>query len=220
LKELNICPSLYFTYREQSRAFETLGLYTGGTGSVTRIGMPEEVPVLQATHEILPLLGITPAAGRFFSAGDDVEGAPRTTVLAWGYAQERFNGAGAIGRHMTIDGEDREVIGVLPRSFRFMDPQPAMVLPLRFNRAKVVLGNFSFRGIARLRPGVTFAQANSDVARMLPIWLTSFPAPPGFSPKLFEDAHVGPNIRPFKQDVVGDIGNVLWVVMAPSDWSS
>src|SRR5437879_1879655 len=48
---------------------------------------------------------------------------------------------------------------------------------------------------------------------MLPIVMTSFPAPPGFGLKLFEDAHIGPNVRPLKRDVVGDVGRVLWVLM-------
>src|SRR5260370_29623557 len=48
---------------------------------------------------------------------------------------------------------------------------------------------------------------------MLRIVMNSFPAPAGFSLKLFEDAHIGPNVRPLKQDVVGDMGSVLWIVM-------
>src|SRR5256886_8017405 len=48
---------------------------------------------------------------------------------------------------------------------------------------------------------------------MLPIVMTSFPTPPGFSIKLFEDAKIGPNVRPLKRDVVGDVGSVLWVLM-------
>src|SRR6202035_5329114 len=52
-----------------------------------------------------------------------------------------------------------------------------------------------------------------DVARMLPIVMNSFPAPPGFNIKLFEDAKIAPYVRPLKQDVVGDIGSVLWVLM-------
>jgi predicted permease len=60
---------------------------------------------------------------------------------------------------------------------------------------------------------VTMAQASADVARMLPIVNRSFPAPEGFSAALFEKAQIAPNLRPLKQDVVGDIGKVLWVLM-------
>jgi predicted permease len=75
------------------------------------------------------------------------------------------------------------------------------------------LGNFSYEALARLRPGVTMAQASADVARMLPIVNRTFPAPDGFSVKLFEQARIAPNLRPLKQDVVGDVGKVLWVLM-------
>jgi ABC-type antimicrobial peptide transport system permease subunit len=86
-------------------------------------------------------------------------------------------------------------------------------MPFRFERNKTHLGNFSYDAIARLKPGATLQQANADVARMLSIVMNSFPAPPGFSIKLFADARIGPNVRPLKQDVVGDVGSVLWVLM-------
>jgi predicted permease len=214
LKEVEICPSMYFIYREQGRTFKDFGAYTGGSVTVTQVAEPEQVQSLWVTESVLPILGVQPVTGRLFTRGDDSPGSPRTAVLTYGYWQSRFGGApSAIGRHMVVDGNDREIIGVLPRSFRFMDPQPALVMPLQFNRNKVFLGNFSYRGIARLKPGATLAQANADVARMIPIWLKTFPAPPGFSAKMFEDARIGPNVRPFMQDVVGDIGSVLWVLM-------
>ena len=57
------------------------------------------------------------------------------------------------------------------------------------------------------------ADANTDVARMLPIVLRSFSPPPGYSLKMFEDARMGPNLRTLKQYVVGDLGKLLWVLM-------
>src|SRR6185312_9257252 len=70
-----------------------------------------------------------------------------------------------------------------------------------------------YRSLARLKPGATAAQANADAARMLPIVNAKFPAPPGYSVKMFEDARIAPDIKPLKQDVIGDIGGVLWVLM-------
>ncbi len=90
---------------------------------------------------------------------------------------------------------------------------PDLILPQRFDRNKIFLGNFSYQGIARLKPGVTLQQANADVARMLGIWLKAWPAPPGFSRDLFENARFGPKLQPLKQEVVGDIGATLWVLM-------
>src|SRR4029079_7237644 len=61
----------------------------------------------------------------------------------------------------------------------------------------------------------TIAQANADVGRLLPISFDSFPAPAGFNKKMFEEARIAPRLRPFKQDLVGDVGSVLWVLMGP-----
>ena len=102
---------------------------------------------------------------------------------------------------------------MLPQNFRFLETKPDLIQPFRFNRGKTTLGNFSYQGIARLKPGVTLAQANADVARMIPLVNTRFPAPPGFSAKIFEEVRILPNVRPLKHDVVGDLGKVLWVLM-------
>jgi putative ABC transport system permease protein len=214
LKELEMCPSLYFTYREQAHSFTDIGMYNGGTVSMSRIEKPEEVPGLWVTDGVLPILGVQPLIGHQFTQRDTTDGSPATMMLTYGYWQERFGGSTTVlGRHIMADGQDREIIAVLPRSFRFMDPQPAVVGPLQFNRSKIFLGNFSYRGVARLKPGVTLSQANADIGRLASVWLRSWPPPPGFSAKLFENARLGPNVRPLMRDVVGDIGAMLWVIM-------
>lgn len=214
LQEVAMSQSFYFTYREQGRAFQDIGAYDRGSVSVTQITKPEQVKALWVTQGVLPILGVQPLRGRLFTQQDDTDGSPRTVILTYGYWQSRFGGAAsAIGQHITIGGNSHEIIGVLPRSFRFLSPQPALVLPLQFNRNKVFLGNFSYQGVARLKPSVTLVGANADVARLIPINLKSFPPPPGMSAKIFEDARIGPNVRPFMRDVVGDVGSVLWVLM-------
>jgi predicted permease len=112
-----------------------------------------------------------------------------------------------------LDGQPAEIIGVMPRSFRFLDLKPELIQPFRFDRSKTTLGNFSFQGIARLKQGVTLVQANTDVARMIPLVNTRFPPPPGFSAKIFEEVKVLASVRPLKQDVVGNLSRVLWVLM-------
>ena len=113
-----------------------------------------------------------------------------------------------------VDGTAREIIGVLPQGFWFMDMHHDVVVPLRFERAKVRLAGYNFQAIGRLRPGVTLAQIDADVARMIGVALAKFPPPEGMSIKMMEDARLGPNVRPLLDDLVGDIGKSLWVVMA------
>jgi len=215
LKELNMSPSIYFIDREQNTTFQDIGVYDGDAMNVTGTGQPEHVEGLDVTDGTLPLLGVKPVLGRLFTRRDDTAGAPETVLLSYAYWQRKFGGnASAIGRTLTLDGKPHEIIGVLPRDFHFLDrPDAALIVPMQWDRSKTKLGNFSYRALARLKPGVTMQQASTDMARLLPISIRSFPAPDGFSPALFEKAHFQPNVRPLKQDVVGDVGNVLWVLM-------
>jgi predicted permease len=215
LPELEMSPSDYFIYREQGRTFQDIGMYQGDSVSVTGIGEPEQVTALRVTDGTLAILGVQPVQGRNFSREDDSAGAAETVMLSYGYWRRKFGGdSSVVGRTLVVDGKGRQIIGVLPRGFHFLDREdPAVLTPFQFDRHKVNLGNFSYDGLARIKPGVTLQQVNADVARMLPIVLSSFPAPPGFSLKLFEDARIAPNVRPLKQDVVGDVGKVLWVLM-------
>ena len=217
IKDLNMAPSHYFVYREQGNSFQDVALYQGDSLSVTGLKEPEQVDGLDVTEGLLPLLGVAPVAGRLFSAEDARPNAQKTIMLGYGYWTSKFGGdPSVVGRTIVADGEPRLVVGVLPRSFHFPFlgyRDPSIVALYQFDRSKLKLGDYSFDGLARLKPGVTLEQANADVARMLPIVMNSFPAPEGFSIKLFENAHIAPQIRPLKQDVVGDIGNVLWVVM-------
>ena len=135
-------------------------------------------------------------------------------MLSYGYWQRKFGGdRSAVGRRLVVDGEAHDIIGVLPQGFRFLDIDADLVLPMRFDRAKLFVGNFSYQSIARLKPGVTMAQANADVARMMPMVMDRYPMPAGFTRKTFESAKMGPNVHPLKEDVVGDVGKVLWVLM-------
>jgi predicted permease len=215
IPDLQAAPSMYFIYRDQGQSFQDIGMYAGDSVSITGLAEPEQVRALLVTDGTLPILGVTPMLGRLFSREDDSPGTPETVLLTYGYWRHKFGGDPAVaGRTVMVDGKSRQIIGVLPQRFHFLDREdPAMILPFKFDRNKIFLGNFSYDSVARLKPGVTLAQASADVARMIPIAMRTFPAPPGFSLKLFEDAHIGPNLRPLKEDVVGDVGKMLWVLM-------
>jgi predicted permease len=214
LEDMGLAPADYFTFREENRTFERFGIWTGNRVSVTGLDAPEQVPAVLVSADTLPALGVRPAVGRWFSERDDTPAAPETVMLSQAYAERKFGSArSAIGRSIHIDGRLCEIIGVMPPGFRVLEEKADIFQPFRFNRAKTTLGNYSFRGIARLKPGVTVRQANADIARMLPIEFTKFQPPPGFSVKLFQQARIQPESRPLKQDVIGSLGKVLWVLM-------
>jgi predicted permease len=215
ITDLNMSPSIYMVDREQNTTFQDIGAYDADSLSVTGAGEPEQVRGLDVTDGTLPLLGVKPVLGRLFTREDDSPGSPETVILSYGYWHQKFGGAfSVIGHSITVDGKPREIIGVLPQGFHFLDYEDAsLIVPFKWDRNKIKLGNFSYEAMARLKPGVTMTQASADVARMLPIANRTFPAPDGFSVKLFEKAQFAPNLRPLKQDVVGDVGKVLWVLM-------
>src|SRR5688572_19697563 len=211
---VNVSPTMFFSYREEGRVFQHVGIWSRGGVTVTGFSEPEQVRSLFVTHGVLDAVGVAPAVGRWFSREDDTPGTPETVLLTHGYWQRRFGGdRGVVGRTMTIDSRPRTVVGVMPERFRFLDADTDVILPQRFDRARVFLGNFSFTGIARLKPGVTVEQANADVARMLPIWFEAWPAPLGLDKAVFRSARFAPALRPLKQDIIGNITDVLWVLM-------
>jgi putative ABC transport system permease protein len=211
LDNLGLSASLYLTFRDENRTFDSFGVWNSGAASVTGIGDPEEVPALRVTSEVLLALGVRPLLGRWFSAADDSPEGAETVVLTHDYWQRRLGGdAQVIGRTVTVDSRPREVIGVMPQGFRFLDINPALILPQRFDRAALPPhSSFNYQGLARLGTDVTAEEASADVARMLPIWAEAFDV----NRTMFDNARLGPSLRDLKRDVVGDVADALWVLM-------
>jgi predicted permease len=206
-------PAFHLTYRDENRVFENIGMWNSRSVTLTGVGEPERIPVLTVTDGILPTLRVRPLAGRLFSRDDDSPRSPERAILTYAYWQRKFGGDRAIvGRPLVVDGRPREVIGILPDGFDFFGSRAAMLLPMRLDPAEVFVGNFAHRGVARLKPGVTTAQANADIARMIPLVLERFPLPPGFTRDMVDKVRLGPNVHPLAIDVIGDVGPVLWLL--------
>jgi len=207
-------PATYLTYREEGRSFEDIALWDNTAVTVTGLGEPERLPGLEVTDGFLPALRVQPLVGRRFTREDDSPATPERVMLGYAYWQRRFGGrADAVGKTLVVDGKSMEIIGVLPRDFRFLDYEANLVLPFRLNRAEVYVGHFSYQGVGRLKQGVTLEAANADIARMIPMVFDRFPMPPGFTRQMLEDVGMAPRVRPLADDVIGDVGDVLWVLL-------
>src|SRR5579863_6867488 len=215
IPKLNMAPFLYFVEREQNTTLQDIGLYQGDGVNITGGAQPEHLDALDVTDGILPMLGVTPVLGRVFSRQDDSASSPKTILISYGYWQRHFNGSNSVvGHSLTVDGTAREIIGVLPKGFHFLDWNDSdLLLPMQLDRSKTKLGNFSYQGIAKLKTGVTVPQASAEIARLIPIAIRSFPPPEGFSAAVFETARFSPDLHSLKDDVVGDVGKVLWVLL-------
>ncbi len=211
---LLLSPSMYFTYSEHNQTFESLGVWISGTANVTGMAEPEQVRTVAVSDGVLQTLDVPPALGRWLSQTDQVPNGPGRVMLSHGYWQRRFGGdRSVIGRSIMVDSQPREIVGVMPQGFRFVDADFDLTMPLAFDRNHLTLAGFGFNGIARLKPGATIAQANSDLARMLPIWMDSFSNGPGSNPHIYETWKITPILRPLKQQVIGNVNELLWVVM-------
>lgn len=211
---LNQSAATYFMYRDSARVFEDIGLWSGGSVTVTGRGEPEQVQALNVTDGTLGVLGVRPALGRGFTRDDDLPTGPDTVILSYRYWQRVFSGSpGALGQSLMVNGRPREVVGVMPAGFRFLNQDPAVFTTFKFNRSEIHAAGFSYQGIARLKPGVSIAQANADVERLLPTLTERFPLPPGFTKKMFDEARFGSLVRRLEVDVGGDIGAMLWVLL-------
>lgn len=205
LAVMNHGAASYFTYLDNQQSFEGIGAWDRQEVSVTGLGEPERVEALAVTQATLPLLRVQPALGRLFTQDDDMPGSPLRVILTHGYWRRVFGGTrDIVGQRLEIDGAPADVIGVLPASFRFLRMEPAVLLPLQPDRADATFASFGFQALARLKPGVALAEANADIARMIPI-LEQIPG------------HVAlklePYVRPLAEDVIGSIGSILWILL-------
>jgi putative ABC transport system permease protein len=201
--------AVYLTYADNSQTFQDVGVWMGETtATVTGHGDPEEVRTLTASQSLLTVLGVQPELGRWISKAEDSPGAADVVMVTHAYWHRRLGGdRGILGRTLTINARRHQIVGVMPATFRFGEKFD-LIVPLRIDRGRLIPG-FRLEGVARLKPGVTLAQANADAGRIVRLWLTiSGPKDPAFL------ARYAAALRPLKQDVVGNIGTTLWVLMA------
>ena len=211
---LRLSPSMYLTFAEHNRTFQSIGVWVSGTANVTGIAQPEEVHTTYISDGVLQTLNIPPTAGRWILRGDQVPHSHEVVMLSYGYWQRWFGGdPSVIGRNIQVDSQTREIVGVMPRGFEVMNQDFDLLIPLAFDPRHQILAGFGFNGIARLKPGVTIGEADADIARMLDIWMDSWTNDNGGDPHFYKTWRIAGAIRPMKEEVIGNVGSVLWVVM-------
>jgi putative ABC transport system permease protein len=207
-QDMGLAPGMYAGLKERSKTFQEIGLWLQGAATVTGVGDPEEIKAIWMTQEVLPALGAQPLLGRRFSIEDNTPGTPETVILSHSYWIRRFGGdERALGRSVVINFVPRQVIGVTPPTFRFLDRSPDVLLPQRFAKANLTFDEYSYSGIARLKPGVTIELANREATQILNQII------PENVRQFAEQTRLKSNLRPLKRDVTGDIGSVLSVLM-------
>jgi predicted permease len=179
---LELSPANYADWKHQSKSFDAFGVYASLSVNMAGDGEPEKLTGEVMTADVLPLLGVKPLLGRWFSPDDDRHGAAGTVILSYSLWQARFGGTAAVlGKKILLDDEPCTVIGVMPAQFAFPRREDEIWLPMR------LLGIFDdsltdpdrtnsfLTGVARLRPGVTLDQANAELRVIAAQTVRQFP---------------------------------------------
>jgi len=205
-------PAVSVTFEEESPVIEEIGLWTAGRTTILGGDEPTRVPYVSVTAGTFRVLRVQPTLGRRFTEEDDSPGSPATVILSHDYWQSAYGSdPSVIGQALSINGVPREIIGVMPEGVRYFQIDPAIYLPFRFNRASLFVGNFTFQCIARLAEGVTTQRAADDFYRLLPVAIERFPGP--VTMEMLEEAQASFIVRPMREDIIGDVDEILWVLL-------
>jgi putative ABC transport system permease protein len=159
----NLCVADYLDWRAANRAFEDPALVQRRRLDLTGAGEPEQLSGAAVTAGFFSAMRVHPLLGRVFVAGEDGSAPQRLAVLSETLWRRRFGGnPGIVGQAVDLDGSPSTVIGVMPATFHFPRPDSEIWTNLRF-AAPTRRGPFFYRGVARLRAGVTLAQAQAEL---------------------------------------------------------
>jgi putative ABC transport system permease protein len=169
----------YVDWRDRSRSFDAVAAFRSTSLTITGAGgEPERLPAKMVTATLLPTLGVQPSAGRGFNASDDQRGAAGVVVLSDAFAKRRFgSGTESLGRAITLDNEPRTIVGVLPAGFELFQAADVYV-PMGPWAATLPDDRGWHPGImpvGRLRTGVSFAQARTEMTTIAQQLETEYP---------------------------------------------
>jgi predicted permease len=195
--------------QERSRTMDMSGFTTDSEFNLTGTGEAMRVAGSAISSNLFMVLQAGPESGRVFRPGEDHPGQDAVVLLGHGLWQRKFGGdPRIIGRVITVDGVDRQVVGVMPSSFEFPSAQVELWIPLHIDsRDSFATWHGGFMPlIARLRPGVTLAQARNELHPLIVGTLPLFPYPMPASWN--SDA----TVLPLQQDLTSDFRQRLIVL--------
>ncbi|MEP6689556.1 MAG: ABC transporter permease [Gemmatimonadaceae bacterium] len=158
-------PANFLAWRDAGRSFESMAAFFETRRSASGIGdEPVSVQVRLATAAIFPILAARPIVGRVYTIEEDTPAGSNVVVISYDFWKQRFAGRrDVVGQPFRLNGRAFTVLGVLPKNFRFHEPVD-MWAPMALSDANRNSPGRSIRVIARLKPGVTQAQANDEMA--------------------------------------------------------
>jgi predicted permease len=212
----------YFTYQRLARTIDGIAVYLPGSVNVAEPGSstePQRVTSAQISAGLIPLMQVSPLRGRAFTEAEDLPNGPAVVIISEAMWRGRFGSdPDVLHRTIFVNGRSRQIVGVLPATFRFPSATTALWFPIALDPASQATGGFNYNAVARLKRGVSVADAERDFAAVLKRMPEMFPlVVPGVATKmLIEQAQPKPVLIPLKEDLTGSISSALWVVAAAS----
>jgi len=208
--EFELSEGSYRTFAEDARTLEALALVEEGRASLTGEGSPERIEITRVTPSLLSVLRVEPQVGRGFTAEEGrPRGEPVVLLGARLWARRFGSDPGVVGRRIELDGVARTVVGVLPPSLDFPAREVEAWLPMVIDPAAPDTGNFSHQAVGRLRAGVGADEAERELTALVPRIVELYPGG-GLSPEELERVDLKARVRPLREVVVGEVGDVLW----------
>jgi predicted permease len=202
----------YTLYKAENRTFENIGLYQTGAANLDLGDRPERAGTAWITASLLPVLRVSPILGRGISEADDRPGAPPVMLISEALWRRSFGGdRSVLGKTVRVNDEQREIIGVMPASFRYPENDISLWIPQQIDPARVVAYSFNSDAVGRLKPGVTIDAAQRDLQRLMEMMPDRYPGL--LTHEGLKQGRFHVMLHPMRDDVVGEIAPLLWVVM-------
>lgn len=201
----------FYDWKEQNTVFSDMAAFFDRNVNLTSDGEPEEVPGQIATTNLFSVLGVNAFQGRTFDANDGGPGQPNVVVISYSLWQRRFGGGQVVGRKIILNNQENTIIGVLPADVGWyvqkgsmINKAPEIWSPWQVsNELKQRRGRFA-RAVARLKPGVTFEQAQNDMNVIAARLTQQYPE---------FDTNWGVNVVPLRTQFTGDIRKPLFILL-------
>jgi len=203
----------YWDFERQNHVFEGMALFdSAGRGynlSASGSGVePEQVSGLRVSAGFFNVLGVQPFLGRTFLPEEELRGKDHEVILSYGLWQRRYGAdRSLIGRTIKVDAEDFTVVGVMPREFHweFWSGHRQLWVPVGYTEGDHLRGGNSFVSFARLKPGVTVAQARAEIEGIGTRLSQQYPN---------DDANMSATVVSMGDYGLEDLRRVVWALLA------
>jgi predicted permease len=208
----NLSQATFTSLRDNTHSLEAVAAYSTSGANLTGDGDPERVSIGTVSADFFKVLGLPPALGRTFRAGEDTPGNNGVCVISFGFWQRRFAGdPNIIGRSLNLSSTAIEVVGVMPAGFSFPRPETEIWIPLALNPTRTA--PYFLKAIARLASGVSPSEAETETTGVLWDYARQHPDTSENRVPLDQGSALKTIVTPLKEVMVGSTQKPLLILL-------